>query len=418
MSRVIRSLASDVVALALGFSIVALSPKVIAASRVAEPMRSSSMVPSVWLLSPSNGQAVSGNVTVSATASQDTETIQFQLNGASLGPAITSGACSLTWNTGAVNDGSYSVTVVGYDINGNAMTSSPVTVTVENTPPQIFNVGVSGISSSSAMVTWMTNQPASTGVDYGPSMSYVNSTPLNVTMTTQHNQTLVGLTPSTTYHFRVSSWNGVGLLAASSDFTFTTAAANAPPPSAPNGGETPAPPPVVYPGGCTTPDPFTAMGGGTCLNGGWFPPAIPSLINGQTPPANSPAPTPSAGGCLTADPFVAIGGGTCVNGGWLPRNVATPPAPQAPAAPAPPAPATPVAGGCTTSDPFVALGGGTCLNGGWFPPGMLPAPGNVVVSPPPASAPGGCRTPDPFLGITGLHGVCSNGGWYPVRNGG
>lgn len=61
--------------------------------------------------------------------------------------------------------------------------------------------------------------------------------------------------------------------------------------------------------GCVTPDPFVALGGGTCSNGGWYPP-------GMSAPAPPPSPTP--GGCLTPDPFVVLGGGRCVNGGWYP----------------------------------------------------------------------------------------------------
>ena len=61
---------------------------------------------------------------------------------------------------------------------------------------------------------------------------------------------------------------------------------------------------------CITPDPFVAFGGGTCVNGGWYPP-------GNTP---APPPPPVPGGCITPDPFVAIGGGICANGGWRPRN--------------------------------------------------------------------------------------------------
>jgi hypothetical protein len=97
--------------------------------------------------------------------------------------------------------------------------------------------------------------------------------------------------------------------------------------------------------GCVTPDPFTALGGGTCYNGGWLPPGIPV----PTAPPTVP------GGCVPPDPFVALGGGTCVNGGWLPPGI--PP-------PLPPAP-----GGCTTPDPFVAIGGGVCIDGGWRPRG-------------------------------------------------
>lgn len=407
MPRTVRSPFSDVVALAFGFVVASLSTTVFAAVRV-DPL--ASIIPSVWLLAPSDSQGVSGTVTLAASASPDTTALQFQLNGSNLGPAITSGACSMSWNTGTVGDGAYTLTVIGIDDTSNSSVSAPVTITVENTAPQISNVAATGITSTSATITWTTNQPTSSGVDYGQS-SYTNSTPFDVTMTTQHAETMVGLAPGTLYQFRVSSWNGVGMLGTSGNYMLTTGVGGG------GGTSSPAPPAPVVPGGCTTPDPFANMGGGTCMSGGWYPPGTAQLQN-TAPPAPAPAP-PAPTGCLTPDPFVAIGGGTCSNGGWMPRGVATPPAPQAPQAPPVQVPApTPVATGCSTSDPFVALGGGTCFNGGWFPPGMLPAPGNVSpVVPPavPAGGSGGCVTPDPFSTIPGLHGVCVGGGWYPVR---
>jgi endonuclease/exonuclease/phosphatase family metal-dependent hydrolase len=132
--------------------------------------------------------------------------------------------------------------------------------------------------------------------------------------------------------------------------------------------------------GCATPDPFTALGGGTCYNGGWFPPGMP--IPGR--PVATPSPAPAApAGCATPDPFTALGGGTCYNGGWFPpgmpipgRRVGTAPSPAPRPAPA----------GCATPDPFTALGGGTCYNGGWFPPGMSIPGGPVAAAPSPAPA--------------------------------
>jgi len=188
--------------------------------------------------------------------------------------------------------------------------------------------------------------------------------------------------------------------------------------------------PSVSVSSCTTPDPFAAMGGGTCYNGGWLPPgmAIPSSASSSQP---APAPTPSSpsttsAGCVTPDPFAAMGGGTCYNGGWLPPGMAIPTA-TAPSATAPPA-AAPTAlraststitssAGCATPDPFAAMGGGTCYNGGWLPPGMTPP---AAQAPPPAPAPqptsaAGCLTPNPFIGIPGLIGACYNGGWIPVQ---
>jgi hypothetical protein len=48
--------------------------------------------------------------------------------------------------------------------------------------------------------------------------------------------------------------------------------------------------------------------GWVCVNGGWLPPDNPTVA------------TYTSGGCTTPDPFVAIGGGICINGGWIPRQ--------------------------------------------------------------------------------------------------
>ena len=58
---------------------------------------------------------------------------------------------------------------------------------------------------------------------------------------------------------------------------------------------------------CTTASPGT---GWVCVNGGWVPPDMA--------PASST--TSTSGGCTTPDPFVAMGGGVCINGGWVPKN--------------------------------------------------------------------------------------------------
>jgi len=159
---------------------------------------------------------------------------------------------------------------------------------------------------------------------------------------------------------------------------------------------------------CATPDPFVALGGGLCLNGGWLPPGLAP----PPPPLPVPVTPPPASSCATPDPFVALGGGTCYNGGWLPPGISAPAPPSAtPPSSPPPSPDA----SCARPDPFVALGGGTCSNGGWFPPGVL-APAT-----PPASAPapptGACSTPDPFATIPGLVGLCVNGGWIPIIRG-
>lgn len=84
------------------------------------------------------------------------------------------------------------------------------------------------------------------------------------------------------------------------------------------------PPTTPPPSACSTPDPFASMGGGTCYNGDWLPPGYPvpegtPPTSGPTPPSEPPpSPPPPAGGCTTPDPFEVLGGGTCVGGEWLP----------------------------------------------------------------------------------------------------
>jgi hypothetical protein len=264
-----------------------------------------------------------------------------------------------------------------------------------NTPPpaapRISGVAVVNITTSSAFLTWSTDQVSDSEIDYGPTASYGTSTSVDANLVTNHGETLVGLSPGTTYHFRVGSWNPQGVLGVSGDFVFTTATPFALPPSTPPVAKLPPtspPPPAGPPGGnsCTTPDPFVVLGGGTCLNGGWRPPANP-----VTAPLSG-----SSGTCVTPDPFAILGGGTCTNGGWRPPVTVITPG------------QTPPTGGsssCLTPDPFVVLGGGVCVSGGWRPPayGIAPAP--------PGSNPGGCTMPDPFASLGG--GTCANGGWKP-----
>jgi hypothetical protein len=163
-----------------------------------------------------------------------------------------------------------------------------------------------------------------------------------------------------------------------------------------------APAPAPTNSGCSTPDPFVAMGGGVCINGGWYPPG--SAPAPAPAPAPTPAPTPPpppSGGCTTPNPFASMGAGVCVNGGW---QFGSPAAPSAPTpAPAPTLPTAPSSGGCTTPNPFASMGMGLCVNGGWqFLPMAAPTPSGPVL----------CNgTPDPFTTSGG--GTCINGGWVP-----
>jgi NPCBM/NEW2 domain/Purple acid Phosphatase, N-terminal domain len=89
----------------------------------------------------------------------------------------------------------------------------------------ISAVQVSGITTTGATISWSTNNPADSQVDYGTTTSYGASTTLNSSLVTSHSQVLSGLTANTTYHYRAKSRDAGGTLVASPDATFTTPAA-------------------------------------------------------------------------------------------------------------------------------------------------------------------------------------------------
>ncbi|MBA3710199.1 MAG: hypothetical protein H0W83_15415, partial [Planctomycetes bacterium] len=100
------------------------------------------------------------------------------------------------------------------------------------TPLSLGAVAVTGVTGSGATITWTTNVPADTQVDYGTSTAYGSTTTLAPVRVTSHTVTLSGLTAGTTYHIRARSIDGSGAVGLSGDVVFftTTASADTTPP--------------------------------------------------------------------------------------------------------------------------------------------------------------------------------------------
>ena len=92
------------------------------------------------------------------------------------------------------------------------------------TYPQISDVTAGEPSTSAATVSWTTDEPATSQVQYGTTTAYGSQTALDSTLVTAHAQVLTGLSPNTVYHYRVLSRDGAGNLSTGTDSTFTTAA--------------------------------------------------------------------------------------------------------------------------------------------------------------------------------------------------
>jgi hypothetical protein len=93
----------------------------------------------------------------------------------------------------------------------------------DTSPPTISNVQSAPAATSTA-ITWITDEPADSLVEYGATTAYGSLTTLDPTPVTSHTVQIAGLSPATLYHYRVKSKDAEGNLATSQDFTFTTLA--------------------------------------------------------------------------------------------------------------------------------------------------------------------------------------------------
>jgi len=110
-------------------------------------------------------------------------------------------------------------------------------VSSDKQPPQLSAIAAQNFAGSGAQITWQTNEPADTQVDYGLSSNYTQASLLSSPRVTAHTVVLNGLEQNTTYHYRIKSRDLAGNLAVSGDFVFTTPPATALILLSPNGGE-------------------------------------------------------------------------------------------------------------------------------------------------------------------------------------
>jgi hypothetical protein len=77
-------------------------------------------------------------------------------------------------------------------------------IALDTTPPTITAI-VATPSSTTATITWTTNEPSDSRVDYGTNAATLSSTVTDGALVTAHTITLTGRAPGTTYYFRITS---------------------------------------------------------------------------------------------------------------------------------------------------------------------------------------------------------------------
>jgi hypothetical protein len=93
--------------------------------------------PTISISSPASGATVSGTVTVTTTVSSNTTSVQFKVDGANSGAAVTAAPFSDSLNTTALTNGSHTLTAVASNSANQSTTGTPVVITVNNPHLQI-----------------------------------------------------------------------------------------------------------------------------------------------------------------------------------------------------------------------------------------------------------------------------------------
>jgi hypothetical protein len=117
----------------------------------------------------------------------------------------------------------YHYRVYSRDAAGNQTISPDFTfrtLTPDLVAPAISGVGAHDITPSSATISWITDEAATSQVNYGTTSAYGSTTTLDPTPVLTHGVGLSSLTPNTLYHYRVRSQDAAGNEAVSGDFTF------------------------------------------------------------------------------------------------------------------------------------------------------------------------------------------------------
>jgi hypothetical protein len=92
----------------------------------------------------------------------------------------------------------------------------------DTTMPGLSEIIVESSGNGNAIISWTTNEPATSQIEYGLTAAYGSHTPLLAELRLYHTARISGLMGGGLYHFRVRSQDAAGNLAVSRDTTFTT----------------------------------------------------------------------------------------------------------------------------------------------------------------------------------------------------
>ena len=186
--------------------------------------------PTVSITAPANGSTVSGTITISANASDNTgvSKVEFYLDGV-LKNTDTASPYSFTLDTKPLANGVHSLQAKAYDAAGNIGISASVSITVNNvtqdiTPPSApQGLNASAVSSSQINLSWAASTDNTGVAGY---KVYRGGAQIGTSAGTSFQNT--GLSPSTAYSYTVAAYDAAGNVSAQSASVTAVTSGNAP----------------------------------------------------------------------------------------------------------------------------------------------------------------------------------------------
>lgn len=105
-----------------------------------------------------------------------------------------------------------------YDIGAYEFSGSVADITA----PIISAISFNTPGQTAVTITWTTDEPATSQINYGTTTAYNSTTTHNATLVTSHSVTITGLIANTLYNFRVRSSDGSANTSVSSNQTFNS----------------------------------------------------------------------------------------------------------------------------------------------------------------------------------------------------
>lgn len=168
--------------------------------------------PTVTITTPANGSSVKGtqSVQVDASDSLGISKIDLYIDNTVKSTSSTS-PLTYNWDTSLYTEGLHTVSATVYDTIYNSSTVLS-NVYVDRTAPVISNIVIT-TTSADATITWKTNEPADSQIEWGPYNKWGNLSPLDSNLVTNHSVVITGLNPGSYYNFRIRTKDGAQNLA-------------------------------------------------------------------------------------------------------------------------------------------------------------------------------------------------------------